>query len=128
MYAKKQCQWPDLKDSIGKWIEDQRQSGYIVTRNLVRIKAKAMVSDRKITNFQATNSWCTTFLERKNFVLQQKNKIVQTPLEDLEEKVTSFHSFIIKHGKEKDYEPVHIGNTDETPVWFDMLSARTVNA
>ena len=38
MYAKKQCQWPDLKDSIGKWIEDQRQSGYIVTRNLVRIK------------------------------------------------------------------------------------------
>ena len=58
----KQCQWPELEDSIGKWIEDQRRSGYILTRNLIRIKAKAMASDRKIMDFQATNSWCTRFL------------------------------------------------------------------
>ena len=42
----KKCQWPELEDSIGKWIEQQRQSGYIVTRNLIRIKAKAMASER----------------------------------------------------------------------------------
>ena len=52
----KKCQWPELEDSIRKWIEQQRQSGYIVTRNLIRIKAKAMASDRRITDFQVTNS------------------------------------------------------------------------
>ena len=48
--------------------------------------------------------------------------------EDLEEKITSFHRFVIKWHKETNYELVHIGNMDETPVWFDMPSARTVNA
>ena len=87
-----------------------------------------MASDWRITDFQATNSWCTRFLRRKNFVLRQKTKIVQKLPEDLEEKVTSFHSFVIKRRKENDYELVHIGNMDETPVWFDMPSARTVNS
>lgn len=126
----KQWQWPDLEDSLAKWIEDQRRSGYIVTRNLIRIKAKAMVSDQTITDFKATNSWCTRFIRRKkkNFVLRQKMKIAQKLPEDLEEKITSFHSFVIKRCKEKNYELVHIANMDETPVWFDMPSARTVNA
>ena len=61
-------------------------------------------------------------------MLQQKTKIAQKLPEDLEEKVTSFHSFVIKRRKENDYELVHIGNMDETPVWFDMPSARTVNS
>ena len=87
-----------------------------------------MASDWKITDFQATNSWRTRFLRRKNFVLRQKTKIAQKLPEDLKEKVTSFQSFIIKRRKEKDYELVHIGNMDETLVGFDMPSARTVNS
>ena len=47
----KQCQWPELEHSLGTWIEDQRRSGYIVTRNLIRIKAKAVASEKKVTNF-----------------------------------------------------------------------------
>ena len=111
-----------------KWIENQRRSGYIVTRNLIRIKAKAMASDQQISDFQATNSWCTRFLRRRNFVLRQKTKIAQKLPEDLEEKITSFHRFVIKRHKETNYKLVDIGNMDETPVWFDMPSARTVNA
>ena len=99
-----------------------------MTRNLIRIKAKAMASDQQMSNFQAMNSWCTRFLRRRNFVLRHKTKIAQKPPEDLEEKITSFHRFVIKRRKETNYELVHIGNTDETPVWFDMPLARTVNA
>ena len=73
----KRCQWPDLEENLVKWIEDQRRSGYIVTWNLIRIKAKAMASDQQMSNFQATNSWCTRFLRRRNFVLRQKTKIAQ---------------------------------------------------
>ena len=124
----KRCQWPDLEENLVKWIEIQRRSGYIVTRNLIRIKAKAMASEQQISDFQATNSWCTRFLQRRNFVLQQKTKIAQKLPEDLEENITSFHRFVIKRHKETNYELVHIGNMDETPVWLDMPSARTVNA
>jgi len=79
-----------------------------------------MASEKKVMNFQATNSWCTGFLRRKNFVLRQKTKIAQKLPEDLEEKVTHFHRFIINHRREFSYDLVHIGNMDETPVWFDM--------
>lgn len=47
----KQCQWPELEHSLGTWIEDQWRSSYIVTRNLIRIKGKAMASEKKVTNF-----------------------------------------------------------------------------
>ena len=124
----KQCQWPELEDSLGTWIEDQRRSGYIITRNLIRIKATAIACEKNLRNFKATNSWCTRFLRRKNFVLRQKTKIAQKLLEDLEEKITSFHRFIIKRRREMNYDLVHIGNMDETPVWFDMPSAKTVNS
>ena len=58
----------------------------------------------------------------------QKTKIAQKLPEDLEEKITSFHRFVIKQHKDTNYKLVHIGNMDETPVWFDMPSPRTVNA
>jgi len=48
--------------------------------------------------------------------------------EDLEEKITRFYRFIINRHREFNYDLVHIGNMDEIPVWFDVPSAKTVNA
>ena len=124
----KPCQWPELEDKLLHWIEEQRQSGYIVTRNMIIIKAKAMATELQITGFLASNCWCTKFLRRKNFALRQKTKIAQKLPEDLDQKITNFHSFVIKSRRKENYELVHTGNMDETPVWFDMPSARTVNA
>ena len=123
----KPCQWPELEDKLLQWIEEHRQSGYIVTRNMISFKAKAMASELQITGFLASNCWCTKFLRRKNLALRQKTKIAQKLPEHLEQKITSFHSFVIKSRRKENYELVHIGNMDETPVWFDMPSARTVN-
>ena len=124
----KSCQWPELEDKLLQWIEEQRQSGYIVTRNMLIIKAKAMAAELKLTGFLASNCWCTNFLRRKNLALRQKTKIAQKLPEDLDQKITNFQSFVIKSRRKENYELVHIGNMDETPVWFDMPSARTMNA
>ena len=55
-------------------------------------------------------------------------KIAQKLPEDLDQKITSFHSFVIKSRRKENYQLAHIGNMDKTPVWFDMPSARTVHA
>jgi len=65
----KQCQWPELEDKLVTWIEEQRQSGYIMTRNLLRIKALAMTDELSITGFKASNNWCTIFFRRNNLTL-----------------------------------------------------------
>ena len=119
----KKCQWPELEDKLIVWIEEQRQSGYIMTRNMIRFKALAMTDELNITGFQASNNWCTRFLARNNLALRQKTKIAQKLPIDLEEKIVDFHHFVLNKGN---YELVNIGNTGEMPVWFDMPSARTV--
>ena len=48
----KPCQWPELEDKLLCWIEEQRQSGYIVSRNMIIIKAKAMAAELQIIGFQ----------------------------------------------------------------------------
>ena len=94
---------------------------------MVSIKAKAMASELQITRFLASNCWCTKFPWRKNLPLQQNTKIARKLLEHLEQKITCFHSFVIKSRRKENYELVHIGKREETPVWFDMPSARTAN-
>ena len=124
--AATKCQWPELEDKLIACIEEQRQSGYIMTRNMIRIKALAMTDKLNITGFQASNNWCTRFLAHNNLVLRQKTKIVQRMPGDLEEKIVDFHRFVLNCRKKDNYELVNIGNMDETPVWFDIPSARTV--
>ena len=75
-----------------------------------------------------SNNWCKRFLRRNNLALRQKTKIAQKLPEDLEEKIVDFHRFVINSRKKGNYELVNIGNMDETPVWFDMPSARIVSA
>ena len=123
----KRCQWPEMEYKLVNWIEDQRQCGYIVTHNMIRIKALAMIDELNITGFQASNNWCTRFLRRNNLALRQKTKIAQKLPEDLEEKIVNFHRFVLNCRKKANHELVNIDNMDETPVWFNMPLARTVN-
>ena len=88
------CQWPELEDKLIVWIEEQRQSGYSVTRNMIRIKALAMTDEVNITGFQASNNWCFRFMARNNLVLRQKTKIAQRLPGDLEEKIVDFPRFV----------------------------------
>ena len=88
----KTFQWPELEDKLLQWIEEQRLHGYmyIVTRNMIIIKAKAVAAELQIpvTGFLASNCWCTKFLRRKNLALRQKKKIAQKLPEDPDQKIT----------------------------------------
>lgn len=86
-----------------------------------------MATKIQITGFLASNQWCTKFLRWKNLALWQKKKIAQKFPEDLDQKITNFHSFVIKSRRKLNYKLAHICNMDKTPVWFDLPSARTVN-
>ena len=121
------CKWPALENTLKLWVEDLRRKGLIVTRNAIRLKAKDIANEQNIAIFTATRSWCSRFMKRNNLVLRNKTKIAQKLPADLEEKITKFHSFIIRKRQINNYGLTHIGNMDETPVWFDMPTSKTVN-
>ena len=106
--------------------EEQRQGVYIITCNIIIIKAKATAVELQITGFLASNYWCMMFLRRKNLAFWQKTKITQRLPEDLDQKIANF-SFVIKSRRKENYELVHNENMDKMPFWFDMPSARTTN-
>ena len=88
------------------------------------MKAKELIAHE---SFSASAGWCTRFMNRNKLVLRQKTKICQRLPADLEEKITSFQRFVIKERKSHSYPLSQIGNMDETPVFFDLPSNRTVD-
>ena len=124
----RKCQWPELEKKVVEWIEENRKSGLAVTRNLIRLHAKKTTQQMNIDNFLISSGWCTRFMKRNKLVLRQKTKISQRLPDDLEEKITSFQSFVIRARRSKNYSLVNIGNMDETPVWFDMPTYKTVDS
>lgn len=87
----KPCLWPDLEREVRNWIDNQRQSGYIVTRNLIRLQARSY----------ASVGWLNWFMKRNGLVLRQKTKISQKLPHDFENKIISFHSFVINQRKKR---------------------------
>ena len=67
-------------------------------------------------------------MKQNKLVLRQKTKISQRLPDDLEEKITSFQSFVIRARRSKNCSLVNIGNMDEMPVWFDMPTSKTADS
>uniref|UniRef100_A0A803JWI5 HTH CENPB-type domain-containing protein n=1 Tax=Xenopus tropicalis TaxID=8364 RepID=A0A803JWI5_XENTR len=120
-----------LETELHAWVIACRQNGYCVTRMGIRLRALQMAKDDKfkapgIEKFAASAGWCSRFMNRFGLCLRQRTKISQKLPQDLEEKVMSFQSFIIKQRRIHNYDLGDIGNMDETPMTFDLPSNRTV--
>ena len=129
----KTSSFPELEEELKDWVQSQRQDGCIVTRGLIRIRALQLKKREKyrdqpgIDTFLASAGWCSHFMDRHSLTLRQRTKIAQKLPAALEEKIESFHRFIIKHRKQNLYDLSQIGNMDETPMTFDLPPNRTVN-
>ena len=99
----RKCQWPELEKKVVEWVEENRKSGLAVTRNLIRLHAKKNAQQMNIDNFLVSSGWCTRFMKRNKLVLRQKTKISQRLPDNLEEKITSFQSFVIRARRSKNY-------------------------
>ena len=121
--------WPKLEEDVAKWVGEKRQSGLFVTRAQIRLFAINWASTNKknATDFKGSISWCSRFMKRYNLVLREKTKIAQKLPRELDDKITSFHKFVIDLRRKHQYPLQMIGNMDETPVFFDMVGSKTVN-
>ena len=91
------------RKKVVEWVEENRKSGLAMTRNLIRLHAKKTAQQMNIDNFLVSSGWCTRFMKRNKLMLRQKTKISQRLPDDLEEKITSFQSFVIRARRSKNY-------------------------
>ncbi|XP_062829050.1 pogo transposable element with KRAB domain isoform X2 [Anolis carolinensis] len=120
-----------LEAELNNWVMECRQNGYCVTRMEIRLRALEMAKEDQfkapgIENFVASAGWCNRFMNRFALCLRERRKISQKLPKDLNEKVMSFHSFIIEQRLIHNYDLGDIGNMDEIAMTFDLPSNRTV--
>ncbi|KAG7174503.1 Rabenosyn-5-like [Homarus americanus] len=83
--------WPQLEVEVAKYVSENRQNGYGVSRGSIRIFALNLARKLGITDFKASHGWCTRFMKRNDFVLRRKTKISQRLPQELDDKVIEFH-------------------------------------
>ena len=67
--------WSQLEEHVAEWVSGLRQDGYIVTQHKIRAYVLRWAKAHNIKDLRATSGWCSRFMNRKNLVIWQKNKI-----------------------------------------------------
>ena len=122
------------EESLKKWILNQREKGLCVTPYDVKSHMKRLLAtDFKqlypdaVNDFKASDAWFNRFLNRHNLSLRRRTKISQKLPKELHEKLCSFHHYICTLQKDNNFDLNCIANMDKTPIFFDMVSALTLD-
>lgn len=119
--------YPELEKDLTDWLSEKRKSGVAVSINVIRLKALSIAQNTNIKDFKASVRWCNAFLERHGFSIRRRTTVAQKLPQDYEDKLISFQRFIIAKRKQHNYELRYIGNADQTPMTFDIVSNSTVD-
>ena len=94
---------PEIEKALADWVQESRQDGYIVTGGVISVKALKLAKQTGIRDLKASACWCTRFMKRHDFVLRQKTKIAQRLPRELDDKITSFETFVIRRRQANEY-------------------------
>ena len=121
--------FPDIEKEVAAWITEKRQGGIAVSTNVICLKAKSVTQRLGIaeTLFKASQRWCYGFMERYGFSIRRRTTIAQWLPQDYKEKLIRFQRYVIAQRKKHDFELKYIGNTDQTPLTFDIVTNATVS-
>lgn len=120
---------PQMEEEVCEFVRSERCRGFAVTADAIQMKALEIATRMQIprTVFRASRGWVERMMRRNGFSLRRRTTICQKLPADFEEKLTAFQRYVMKLRREHSYEHGQIGNADETPVYFDMPRACTVN-
>ncbi|CAJ0603671.1 unnamed protein product [Cylicocyclus nassatus] len=77
-----QPKWPDLEESLRKWVIEQRKKKRKVSTIQIRLEAKRMAAAMDIMNFKAGSGWCNRFMQRAGLSVGATTSIGQHPPEN----------------------------------------------
>ena len=97
-----------------------------ISRADIQIKGKELISPH-CPNFAASEGWLERFMRRNKLVLTVKTSQAQRLPAQLEEKITQFYTKFQQVQQCASYPFYLIGNMDETPVYFDLVSNKVVD-
>ena len=120
--------FPELEKEVAEWITEKRKAGTGVSTNIIHLKAKSVAQKLGLEQFKASKCWCYRFMDRLGFSIRRRTTIAQKLPQDYEEKLIKFQHYVLAKRKEHDFDLKYIGNADQTPLTFDIVTNSTVSA
>lgn len=112
-------------EKIFRWIIEQRELHVPVSCQAIMDHAKLLCAADNPT-FQASRGWLQKFMKRHELSLRSRTSLSQRLPADLEEKISSFQTFVKTERSSEEIDDRYIVNMDETPVFFDIVPNKTV--
>ena len=95
----KNAKWPELEYSVLKWVQENRENGIAISTKMIRTYAINLACERNIEDFKGGESWCYRFMKRSGLCMRTKTKISQKMPKEYEDKIISFHKYVIQQRK-----------------------------
>ena len=115
----------EKEEELVAWVLEQRDLHLAVSVQHVIDQARLTIQP-STPSFQGTRGWIQKFMRRNNLSLRTKTSIAQK-LPAALEKMATFIRSVRDIRKELKYPDSMIVNMDETPMYFDMTTNKTVN-
>ena len=90
---------------------------------MLRVKAKELSTDPE---FKASLGWYNDWKRRHSISMRTKTTLAQRLPANMEDKIVTFHRFVVRARRRCEYPLSHIINMDETPMWFELPATRTL--
>lgn len=94
----------------------------------IEMKSRDVATELNIhrEEFKVSKKWITNFMKRNGLSLRRRTTVAQKLPESYDEKRLEFRRYVEDLRRRRGFLLGQIGNADQTPVWFDMPSRRTV--
>lgn len=117
----------DVDEALYKWVLEKREVDNVPISTFA-LKTKALSLIKPILpNFKASDGWVQGFRRRFDLVLRARTSIAQMLPADLESKICNFRQEVKFIRQNSDFDYAYIANMDETPVYMDMVPAKTID-
>lgn len=119
-----------LEEALYQWILERRSDCKHVSRKGIQLKAIKMFEDfGNEGDFSASDGWCTNFMKRYSLSIRQKTHQSQKLPAELVPKLVDFFYYLRSYfAKNKDILKSQITAMDETCVFLENVSNKTISA
>lgn len=124
----KQGRYPVVEEKVLQWVQLQRKESLSVSYEDIEMKSRDVANELNIPRqeFKISKKWITNFMKRNGLSLRRRTTVAQKLPETYDEKRLEFQRYVEDLRRRRGFLLGQIGNADQTPVWFDMPSRRTV--
>jgi hypothetical protein len=118
----KKCTYPKVEETLFWYVTGIRRLGYSISTEVIQIEAIKIARSRNIPvqEFKGSYSWSHCFILRHGHLIMRRTTISQKLPEEYANKIMSFHRYMIAVRKMNSILLSHIGNVNQTPMWFYM--------